>query len=509
MEAERSSVSNNIELVRKYPHIFKWIKENPWPPYQINSIFFDPCENFIKWFIKNFIIDDVNAYISDMYLEMLSAHSSNEAIDLMIKYPALIDLRELILNTNPRVVDILEEYTVSIMPYYWETMSLSENPAVLSFLGKHPDKINWIGLSTNECDEAICILEKHLDKINWSFLCSNKNFKAMELLEKNLDKLANCDWRLLIKNPFALGIFQRNMDKFMSLNPCTNTNPLVFEMIEQTGNEEFINKLFNHCYLSTYANASNLILANPTKVDWSELSNNSSDVAIQLLMANQEKINFSQLSFNTHPDAINLLMENPDRIELNAFLQNPSILYNQRAIAYLEAKIAQINSNPNEDAKYWATTRMLQFLGENPNCIPLLEKLLSTGKISQDTIYNAVAGRNQRTIKVFMKTHLSMFDLDYQEMSKRRIYIIREELLIKTLLRPVNIITEQEAILRRTRGMREYEFAESRARLESIIMGITYVISEDTDMISTERSQVIELTPEEDEELYEVLNPTQ
>lgn len=505
-----SSVSNNIKLVRKYPHIFKWIKENPWPPYQINSIFFDPCENFIKWFMKNFIVDDVNTnYISDMYLEMLSSHPSNEAIDLMIKYPALIDLRALILNTNPRVVDILEEYTVSIMPYYWDTMSLSENPTVLSFLGKHLDKIHWIGLSTNECDEAVCILEKNLDKINWTFLCSNKNPKAMEILEKNLEKLEQSDWKMLVKNPSALGIFQRNMDKFMSLNPCTNPNPLVFEMIEQTGNEEFINKLFNHCYLSTYSGASNLILANLTKVNWSQLSSNSSDVSIQILMANQEKINFSQLSFNTHPGAINLLMENPDSIDLNAFLQNPSILYNQCAISYVEAKIAQINSNPDEDAQYWATTRMLQFLGENPNCIPLLEKLLGTGKISQDTLYNAVAGRNQRTIREFMKTHSSMFDLDYQAMSKNRMDIIREELLIKTLLRPVNIITEQEAIMRRTRGMREYEFAESRARLESIIMGITYVISEETDLISTERSQIIELTSEEDEELYEVLNPTQ
>ena len=65
-------------------------------------------------------------------------------------------------------------------------------------------KLNWSLLPRNP--NAIHILEKNLDKVNWDMLSMNPN--AIHILEKNLDKV---DWKLLSGNPNAIHMLEKKL----------------------------------------------------------------------------------------------------------------------------------------------------------------------------------------------------------------------------------------------------------------------------------------------------------
>jgi hypothetical protein len=64
------------------------------------------------------------------------------------------------------------------------------------------NRINWISLSENKNPYAINILEKNIDKIDWWNLSRNKN--AICILEKNIDKI---DWWNFSRNKKMLFIY--------------------------------------------------------------------------------------------------------------------------------------------------------------------------------------------------------------------------------------------------------------------------------------------------------------
>ena len=66
--------------------------------------------------------------------------------------------------------------------------------------------------------------------------------------------------------------------------------------------------------LSSNSKAISLLEKNVSKIDFENLSFNTSDKAIDLLYKNQDKIRWSILSLNTNPRAIILLSENYDKI---------------------------------------------------------------------------------------------------------------------------------------------------------------------------------------------------
>jgi hypothetical protein len=85
---------------------------------------------------------------------------------------------------------------------------------------------------------AIHILEKNLDKVKWDNLSSNPN--AIHIIEKNLDKV---DWGALSGNPNAIHIIEKNLDKvdwegwhYLSRNP--NAIPLLEKNLDKTNWEE-------------------------------------------------------------------------------------------------------------------------------------------------------------------------------------------------------------------------------------------------------------------------------
>ena len=127
------------------------------------------------------------------------------------------------------------------------------------------------------------------------------------------------------------------------------------------------------------------------KIDWQELSKNTSPGAIELLEKNFEKIDWIYLSGN--PNAIHLLEKNPAKIDWYWLSQNPN------AIHLLE-------KNPEKIVWY--------ALSLNSNAIHLLEK-------NPEKIHWGWFSKNP-----------SIFEEDYQTLSKERTEVLREELVMKT-----------------------------------------------------------------------------
>ncbi len=177
---------------------------------------------------------------------------------LPINYFAIIDINS---NTKEWLEDNLDIVSESV---YSE---LSKH--LICVLEKKVDKINWSGwhfISKNP--NAVGMIEKNLDKIDWASLSENKN--AIHILEKNLDKV---DWSFLCLNPNAIHILEKNLDKL------------------------------NWHFLCQNPNAIHILEKNLDKINWNFLCLNPN--AIHILEKNLDKVNWSILSVN--PNAIHLL----------------------------------------------------------------------------------------------------------------------------------------------------------------------------------------------------------
>jgi hypothetical protein len=270
---------------------------------------------------------------------------------MMISNSSLINIGNLVRNTNTRIGPLLEigicEYEKRNTPltyymdgdidYHWKSMAFSHNPTVLAFLEKNisRDRICWKRLSANECDEAIEILQRNMDKICWHSLCGNGNPKAFKLIESINPERRSIN--MLAKNPNAVHIIRE-------------------------------------CY--EYGNT----LATST---------------------------CENLSRN--PNAIDFLMQYPHLIKFDCILENPN------AIAYLETQLHKV------------TVKNIFNLLENPNCIPLVQKLMETRITDFETIMSNI-------VSILLDyNYESLFSLDYKEMSKVRTRNIYSELLSKAL----------------------------------------------------------------------------
>jgi hypothetical protein len=125
--------------------------------------------------------------------------------------------------------------------------------------------------------------------------------------------------------------------------------------------------------------------------------------AIHLLEQNPEKIDWCQLSLNVN--AISLLEQNPDKIHWEHLSRNPN------AIALLEQNVDKID---------WF---LLSF---NPKAIHLIK----------DNLYDKIIYRcswKNTHVSCYLFANPSIFEPDYQEMSKDRMKIIYQELMKRAL----------------------------------------------------------------------------
>jgi hypothetical protein len=319
-------------IIYKYPNIKELFESNI--STSINPIYLNPHAELIEF-----------AHSNEVDACWFSRNSSNAAVEMMMANPALIS-PQIILNNNPNIEPLLEMIKSQFNSQHWSQMAESHNPAVLAFLEKHPEYIDWNWLSGNECDEAIRMLQNNQDKIVW-WICSS-NASALEILKNNRDKI---DWWSF----------------------CKNTNPKAIEIVEQ------------------------MLVEDPSKINISALSSNPN--AIHIISQNLDKMDPHYLSRN--PKAMEILIEHPELINFDSLLLNPS------AIPYLETQIERF------------PIRDILRLTENPNCLPLIQKMLDADMIPDDYITDLV----DRLFRI-----KSVYDLDYQKMSKQRSKLLYPEI---------------------------------------------------------------------------------
>jgi hypothetical protein len=248
-------------IIYKYPKLVEFIETNPTANY--NTIYHNPHFNLVEYARHN-----------EVHPWYFSEISTDDAIDLMLEKPELIDFEYLMVNTNPRIRLLMEGRTY-FSQEEWKYMSSSCNSYIMEFLEQNLDNIDWERLSFNKYEGAIRILKNNPDRINWKILM--RNTSAIEIFKVHTDKI--------IWNSFEF---------------CAN--PDAIELIEKMVKKKWEKINFNA--LSTNPNAIHILSKHMDKVKWKNLSQN--------------------------PNAISILMENPDMISFSDFLTNPN------AIPYIE-----------------------------------------------------------------------------------------------------------------------------------------------------------------------------
>jgi hypothetical protein len=153
--------------------------------------------------------------------------------------------------------------------------------------------------------------------------------------------------------------------------------------------------------MNTNDRALELLLKNPEKIYWNTLSSNKNDIAVKLLLENIDKINWRFFSENSNDKAVNYLLENPDKIVWNNFCSNINI----KAFAFLLKNKEKIDwhflsSNPlifiydNEIA-----IKNLSLVTKEINSLQLTEPLQVTILLFPE-MYRQ---RNVNNISVFLK----------------------------------------------------------------------------------------------------------
>ncbi len=307
---------------------------------------------------------------------------------------------------NPHENHVITSPVSADSPYfiaYKYSLSKHSHNEAIEMLKKNPQLVDLDGLIENPNPKIAPLLEQFIDQFDDHhriLMCDSNNTVILEFLEKHIDKIF---WSLLSANKHEIAI------------RILKNNPHNINFMELSGNPSGIEIIKQHMDL----------------IDWQHFSSNPHPDAIQIIKQHMDLIDSDWLCLNTNPDAIRIIEQNEqnfylDYMSWSGLSQNPSaihillknphlidfyeLLYNPSAIAYIEANATQIDN---------INCKNLLF---NPNGLSLFEKLLKQGHISQEAV---------KSFYYDIVRHDSFFDLDYQEMSKKRSEIIYSELLEK------------------------------------------------------------------------------
>jgi hypothetical protein len=282
---------------------------------------------------------------------------------------------------------------------YWNKLVLSKD--AVPFIEKHIHILNkevLKNLSKNPF--AVTMLERHIDKISWNDFVNNPN--AIHVVDKNIDLcFKELNWRGradLIRHPNFIHIIEKHMDKIIDELLCSNClsiiayqqNPLFIDLLEK----------FMEKYPEKIPNSSS------SNYFWNDLCEN--------------------------PSGIHIIEKNLDKLTNYSW---QILAKNHKAIHIIEHYIHKL-----EDLGW-------RYLSENPSSIPLLEKHM-------DKINWYSLSANPNGIKIFEKypekiisysfidyenfsINYPIFDLDYDAIQKR-CFVYKEE-LISTSLHPSRI----------------------------------------------------------------------
>jgi len=282
---------------------------------------------------------------------------------------------------------------------YWNKLTF--NKQAIPFIEKHIHILNKEALKNlSKNPFAVTMLERHIDKISWNDFVNNPN--AIHVVEKNIDLcFGSLDWRGrtdLLRHPNFIHIVENNMDKIIDELLCSNCltilayqrEPLIIDLLEK-----FMTK-----YPEKIPNSSS------SNYFWNDLCENPA--AIQIIEKNLDKLsNYSWQILAKNHNAIHLLEQYIDKLEDLGWCY---LSGNPNAIPLLKKNIDKIN---------WHS------LSTNLNGIQIFEKYPE--KI---VAYSFIDYEN-------FSVNSPIFELDYDAIQKR-CNIYKEELL-STALHPSRI----------------------------------------------------------------------
>jgi hypothetical protein len=199
-------------------------------------------------------------------------------------------------NTQSRL--ITEKDTI-LMHYDVDGFSCIESDEAMRLLEENPDVICWDLLSANPHPRAIALLEKNLDKVVWKN--ASANLGAATLLAAHLDKVC---WSKMSTNAGAIEILLSNIHRISWHEFSRNTHPSAISLISPPNPmAEATPKPRRKLYRAVRK-------IPPTRIVWSDMSENPAPEAVALMAANLDKVHWDRLCFNFNSDALDLIAAN-------------------------------------------------------------------------------------------------------------------------------------------------------------------------------------------------------
>ena len=268
--------------------------------------------------------------------------------------------------------------------YWWKLLTCNN---AFPFIEKH------INILDQECLKklsrnpfAVDMLERHIDKISWNDFVHNPNAihvidKHIDICFKSLDSYGKVN---LLRHPNFIHILEKNIDKIIHQLLCSGP----ISILAKSSNHKYIDLLEK--YMKAY----------PDKISsyfWNDLCENP--LAVHIINQNLDKLNnHSWQLLAKNPNAIHIIEENLDKLGDSGWRY---LCENPNAIPILEKNLHKVN---------WS------YLSSNINGIQLLEK-----NIDKITCYSFFDYEN-------FSINSSIFEIDYDAI-RNRCHIYKEELM--------------------------------------------------------------------------------
>jgi hypothetical protein len=248
-----------------------------------------------------------------------------EAFHLVKQYPDYIRWNLLSCNSHPEAVDMLLANPEKID---WDGFSRNSNPRAVAYLANHPHRIYWFYFcSMNTCPDIVPIMEQYIHYVNW-YSIGLSNYDCPEIID------------FMIKHADKIDVYRR----FSSIS-----------------NEKIVQYLCDH----------------PLQINWSQLSLNNTDQAIELLHKNKHRICWSRLVQNTNPRAMEIIRENIDEIKKTVEWR---LFFSNRG----KAIIPFLLEHYDEIKEIWQQEAHLSDIYKNGDAIPLLKRVVEDKLIKLD-----------------------------------------------------------------------------------------------------------------------------
>jgi hypothetical protein len=280
--------------------------------------------------------------LTDLPVELIQTITNKFGSLLEFKLVEWIEVSKILeydqLSSNPNAIELLSK-PENIKYINYKNLSKNINPGAFLLIKnkiiqekklsktqyeKLDDKISWHDLSENPI--AVDLLDIYEDDIIWEAICNNTNPKVLKLIEKKIkEDRDELDWEELSSNPIAINLLKKYPIDYSGLS--ANSSDEAIQLLQKKP------KKIDMAMLSANTNPKALKLLKPEKLtDWTNLSKNPLPEAIKILKDNFTKIEWKWLSYNSSDEAIQLLKDNYDNINWNMLSANT----NPKAIELLK-----------------------------------------------------------------------------------------------------------------------------------------------------------------------------